>query len=140
MKYYEPKHFSPQEYVPPEIHASLGDKSILLIDDRILKTDDAIREFFNVPVTINNWHTGGPRKYSGFRPHDCKDVGALWSQHRFGRASDKLLTGIDAATARRAILDNRKYFPFITCMEDAVTWLHTDCRCHIGPDIAIITP
>lgn len=139
MKYFEPKHFIPQEYVPPEIYEQLGDKSILLIDYRILKTDDTIREYFGVPVIINNWHKGGKRKYSGFRTAEC-NVGARWSQHRYGRASDKLLTGIDIKKVRKEILINQKHFPYITVIEDGVSWLHTDCRCIVDNEIQLIKP
>jgi hypothetical protein len=140
MKYYESKFFCPQEYVPPEVFDTLGDKSILLIDDRVLKTDDTIRDFFGKPVTINNWHTGGTRKYSGFRPHDCKDVGAPWSQHRFGRASDKIIQDVTAEFARSVIMDHRQLFPFVSCIEDGVSWLHTDCRALAGPEIYLFKP
>jgi len=143
MKYWEPKHFIPQEYVPKEIYDVLGDKSLLVMDYRVLKTDDAIREFFGVPVIINTWHDSkmvkkyGLRRYSGYRPFQCK-VGAAFSQHKFGRASDKVVVGIDIKTVRRAIIDNQRHFPYITVIEDKVSWLHTDCRCIIGSEIQLI--
>ena len=139
MKYYDPKHFKPEEYVPPEIYKELGDKSILLIDYRILKTDDAIREHFGKPVLINNWHTGGNRIYSGFRPEYVL-FGAKYSQHRYGRASDKIIPGLDINEVRKEILQNQKHFPYITVMEDDVNWLHTDCRCIVDSTIQLIKP
>ncbi|MFA5751099.1 MAG: peptidase M15 [Candidatus Paceibacterota bacterium] len=140
VKYYEPKYFRVEEYVPPEIYAEKGDESILLMDDRILKTDDAIREFFGVAVIINNWHNGGDRRYSGYRPPNCT-VGAYYSQHRFGRASDKIMLFISTNTIRDEIIKNRKAFPYITVMEKNVSWLHTDCRCVADTNsIQLISP
>lgn len=147
MKYYEPKHFCVQEYVSPQVYDELGDRAILLMDDRVLKTDDAIREFFGQPVTINNWHRRGNRTGSGFRaPVDMERMRkegvkvARWSQHQFGRASDKLISGVSAEEARRAIIGNRKNFPFITVIEDKVSWLHTDCRCVAGNNLILFNP
>ena len=145
MKYYEPKWFIPQEYVPPDIYDELGDKSILLIDYRVLKTDDAIREFFNVPIFINTWYSDnliskiGFYQYSGYRPFDCR-IGARWSQHKFGRASDKKLTGVNINTVRKEIIKNQKHFRYITVIEDDVSWLHTDCRCIMDSEIVLIKP
>lgn len=139
MRYYEPKYFSIKEYVPPDIYSKLGDGAVILFDDRLLRSDDAIREYFGVPVTINNWHIDGQRMYSGYRPHDCP-VGARYSQHRFGRASDKILQGIDAETARKEILSNSKAFPFIRAMEIDISWLHTDCRPISSDEIMLFKP
>lgn len=131
VKYYEPEFFCVQEYVPPEIYKKLGDKAILLIDRRVLKTDDELRRFFGKPITINNWHRGGNRKYSGFRPAGCK-VGARYSQHKYGRASDKLVSGMTAQEVRDAVIKNIGLFPHISVIENSVEWLHTDCRCIAG--------
>lgn len=139
MKYYEPRHFEPYEYVPPEIYDELGDNSILLIDDRVLRTDDAIRAHFGVRVLINTWHWGGTHKFSGWRPANCPE-GSRWSQHKWGRASDKRLVGIDAETARHEILKNPKTFPHIRAMEDGVAWLHTDCRPALPTGIYLFKP
>jgi len=139
MIYYEPKHFSIKEYVPPDIYNELGDGAIVLLDDRLLRSDDAIREFFGKAVTINNWHLDGGRSYSGFRPPWCK-TGAKWGQHRFGRASDKIIRDISADEARKTILKNRKAFPHIRAMELGVPWLHTDCRPTKSDEIFLFNP
>lgn len=139
MIYYEPKHFSIKEYVPPDIYNELGDGAIVLLDDRLLRSDDAIREFFGKAVTINNWHLDGRRMFSGYRPPDCR-IGARYSQHRFGRASDKIISGISADEARKAILKNRKAFPLIRSMELGVSWLHTDCRPTKSDEIFLFKP
>lgn len=139
IKYYEPEFFRVQEYVPPEIYNKLGDKAILLIDRRVLETDDELRRFFGRPITINNWHTGGDRMYSGFRQASCK-IGSKYSQHKYGRASDKLVSGMDARDVRDAVIKNIKNFPYIKVIENNVSWLHTDCRCTSGDQFYLINP
>lgn len=138
MKYYSPRHFRPEEFVPPEIFQKLGNQSLLVMDYRILKTADTIRDVFG-KVTINNWFWGGQRRYSGFRHAACV-VGAVYSQHRFGRAVDCILDGVSAEEARKAILKNPGRFPYITVLEDRVDWLHVDCRAIAGDGIQLIQP
>lgn len=138
--YYEPRHFLPQELVPPSIYAALKDRSLLVMDYRILKTIDAIREFFDSPVWINTWvYKKRGRKYSGFRPR-LSHVGAKYSQHRYGRACDMLIDGVSAKQAREAILEAQNHFPYITVMEDRVDWLHVDCRAITNKGIQLIQP
>lgn len=145
MKYYTPKHFAVQEYIPPEIYNALGDKSILLMDYRVLKTDDSIREHFGKPIIMNTWHNKklvekyGVRKYSGFRQAECT-IGSVFSQHKYGRASDKIMLYLDIEEVRKEILKNQKHFPYITVIEDKVSWLHTDCRCIVDSEIQLINP
>jgi hypothetical protein len=109
------------------------------MDYRILKTVDVIREFFGKPCTINNWHLGGSRTNSGYRT-PLTATGARWSQHRFGRAVDMLIKDVDAETARKEILKEKNHFPYVTVIEDKVSWLHVDCRAVSGSDIVLIKP
>jgi hypothetical protein len=145
MKYYTSKHFCVQEYIPPEIYSEKGEKSILLMDDRILKTDDSIREFFNVPIIMNTWWNDKLikqfkyRRNSGFRNFNCTE-GSKYSQHKYGRASDKLLVGLNIKEVIKEIIKNRKLFPYIAVIEDNVSWLHTDCRCLDETNIRLINP
>jgi hypothetical protein len=120
------KHFKVQEFVPEAVYCELGDMSMILIDSRMVRTADAIREYFGVPMNINDWHFGGGNQYRGYRTSGCR-VGAKWSQHKFGRALD-IVSRIPASEMRKAILDNQEDFPFISAMEDGVDWLHVDCR------------
>ena len=140
LKYYEPKYFLPQELVPPKIYSALGDKSLLVMDYRILKTIDVIREFFGKPVHINTWlWNKRGRKFSGFRPRWC-NVGARYSQHRFGRATDCLIEDTPATVARGAIMEAQLHFPYITVLEDRVNWLHIDCRAVSDHGIQLVYP
>ena len=140
MKYYCPKYFDPREFVPPEAYEALGDSCLLVMDCRMLKTADALRGFFGVPVIINDWHMHGIRKYSGFRPVDCA-TGAHWSQHRFGRALDMIIKTIAPEEARTQIIQAKNHFPYITAMErDTTPWVHVDCRAIFGDGIVLFDP
>lgn len=128
MSHYMPKHFGLYEFVPPAQYRALGNRSIILLDYRILKTADMVREWFGVPVTINNWKWGKPRRFSGWRPpwYRC----ARYSQHFAGRAIDIQVKGLRASRIRREILDNYRHFLYITAIERGTpTWTHLDCRC-----------
>jgi hypothetical protein len=130
FKVYEPRNFDPREFVSPvtyQLMLARLKSPLLVMDVRMLVTADAIRTYFGKPVTINDWHVGGKRQYSGYREPTCQ-VGELYSQHRFGRALDLLVQGMTAAVVRAEILVNPEAFPFITAMEDGVGWVHVDCR------------
>jgi hypothetical protein len=133
MQYFCPKHFRPEEFVPPQVFADLKERSLLVMDYRILKTAEAVRTFFGASVTICNWVWGGKRTLSGFRPPETS-LGALYSQHKFGRAIDCIIRGVPAQEAREAISSHRERFPYVTVVERDVSWLHVDCRAITGTD------
>lgn len=141
MIYYQPKHFRAEELVPPEIMTELKTEALLVMDYRILKTIDTLREYFNKPIIINTWHVGyGDRFYSGYRPFNLA-IGARYSQHKFGRAVDCLIVGVkDYNYVRREILSNQNHFSYVTCIEDKVNWLHIDCRATNVQGITLINP
>ena len=129
--FYIPKYFKTQEFVDAESYYKYGDKALGEMDVRILKSADGIREYFNKPVTINNWAWGGPREWSGIRlPHS--PYYSKYSQHSYGRALDLLVQGVPAEEVRQEILHHpwNKAFKYITRMEDSVGWIHIDCKHH----------
>ncbi len=94
-----------------------------------LEALDGLREFFNVPITVNNWWNGiGQMQYRGYRPEDCP-VGAKFSEHKKGNAFDCTISGHTAENARKIILDNQDnpLLSKIMRMEDLVKWVHIDC-------------
>lgn len=139
MKYYEPKYFLIAELVSKDTYRKLGSKALLTLDYRILKTADTLREFFCKPIKVNDWFTGGRRNYSGYRNPNCT-VGSVFSQHRFGRALDMIIKDVSAKDARKAIMSNQNHFPYITAIEDGVSWLHIDCRAIVGSGIYLFKP
>ncbi len=119
---YTPRYFKWHEFMPSAEYERLW---LWLIDDRILRTMDAIREHYGKPVTINNWFWGGQYKERGLRSMTTT-TGAKYSQHKFGRAVDFHIVGIPAETIRNDI--RKGLFPLITCIEKDVNWVHIDVR------------
>ncbi len=123
---YIPKYFKPEELVPPDIFEKRGDKSIELIDERVLFTLDRLRETFGT-CTVNNWSYGGPYSQSGLRTSDSEDYSPT-SQHTFGRAMDCKFKNVPAAQVREQVIENKILYPYITFIEDDVSWFHFDVR------------
>lgn len=138
---YVSKHFLAQEYLPRQLYEQLERDGMLwkcwyLIDERVLRTDDAMRERFGV-LTINNWHAGGTRNESGLRLPGMATFKQT-SQHAFGRASDKVSPSLSGEDMRRYVLDHPDEFPLLTTMERGVSWMHSDVR--NAPRIALVDP
>jgi len=116
------------EYIPRELYNRyIGREHILisLLDERLIKADQALRDKFG-PVTINNWFTGGNRNWSGLRMPESPDY-SLTSQHSFGRASDKIFSLEPANVIQDYILSNWRELG-ITGLELNTSWVHTDVR------------
>ena len=90
--YYKPKHFSVQELVPPAIYNKRGEKSLELIDVRIVMILDHLREKLGKPITVNNWQWGGGYSQSGLRSVEhyggSESYFDSFSQHKYGRGAD----------------------------------------------------
>ncbi len=125
-KIYIPDHFIIQEFVPPVVFEQRGNKAWELIDSRLAITADQLRKKFG-PMTVNNWHLGGNRLWSGLRTEDSP-YGSRYSQHRFGRAMDSLFSSSNVDDVRAYILDNPDEFPLIGSIEINTSWLHFDVR------------
>ena len=138
---YTPRHFRLEEFLPPKIHADLAAanalwKGWLLLDERILRTADALREKFGA-LTVNNWHTGGDRDECGLRVPGMVNF-KPYSQHSFGRAIDCISRSLTGEDMRKYVMANRDQFPHATAMEQGVNWLHIDCR--NAPRITLVNP
>lgn len=141
---YLPKHFCIQEFVPPDVYAKWGEKSIMFIDERVLTTADKLREFLG-PMIVNTWHSDklkkayGLRTESGFRSFTT-GTGAAMSQHKFGRAADALFA-LHTAEEVRAFVRAHKYeFPHIGCIELDVDWFHFDVRNTVSQRLEEVRP
>ena len=135
-------HFFLQEFVPKEIFDRWGNKSLWFIDSQIVDIAESIRNKVGKPVIINNWKDGGTYNYSGYRPPEC-NVGVKMSQHRWGRAVDIKVPGIDLLQLYSFIKRNPDKFPEITTLENinhTKTWLHADCRFTGESSILIVNP
>lgn len=131
MVYYKPKKFIAKEFVDPQTYSIRGEKSLELIDARMLWTMDELRNYFKKSITINNWCYGGERTWSGLRTTDSPYY-SKYSQHTFGRAIDFIVSDMESAEVRAAIKKNfnKSQFKYITAIEDfdGMDWVHIDCR------------
>jgi len=126
---YTPEHFSIKELVDKKTYTDRGEKAIELLDPYMLWTLDRLRERYG-SITINNWAWGGKFEFSGFRPKNCS-IGALYSQHRLGKAFDLKFKDHTPEQIRTLIKVNAHEddFKFISCVElDTPTWVHIDSR------------
>ncbi len=126
------KYFRIEELVPPETFKALGQQAWQLIDQDFANLLDALREHFNKPMIINNWHKGGSYKYRGFRPAGCK-VGKPTSQHYTKplNAVDFDVVGMTDLEVKKSIIENESKFlklglTRMESQEDASTWTHID--------------
>lgn len=134
------KYFDCREFVDQRTWGIRGVKSAELIDPKIVRICDLIREKTGVPVTVNNWHFAKPGetvyKASGYRAI-WEKVGGQLSQHRCGRAADVKVKGLMPLQVFQIIEENKAEFQAagLTTMEDlkyTTTWLHVDCRPRLG--------
>ena len=125
-------HFDVRELVDANTFKALSVNAAWLIDPKIVRVLDLLREKLGAPIIVNNWHTGGPFKSSGFRSMSDK-TGAMFSQHRRGCAADVKSAGRKPAELLFFINANFELFKAagLTTIEDVnftPTWLHLDCR------------
>lgn len=132
------------EYIPRELymlHQHKPHRLVGLLDSRLINSDQLLRTKFG-QVTINNWwglndidfakEIAKPagqrwiRNESGLRLHGT-NTGAKLSQHFFGRASDKIFKNATSDEVRNYIKENYQILG-ITCIEDNVSWVHSDVR------------
>jgi hypothetical protein len=128
MKFYKPVHFGVEEFLPPDLYNQYGERGLYqLMDPRILYTMDALRDHFGVPITVNNYHSGGQFQQRGFR--NALGTGAELSQHRYGRACDFDIKGMYAEEFRKkaAARELAEPLKYITRIEAGVHWCHVDC-------------
>lgn len=127
MTTYIPKHFRPEELVPPTMFKAEGADSVRRFDPHILQAADLLREKYG-PCIINNWYDGGEYSQSGYRTD--LTVGAKKSPHREGKALDLKFIHVAASKIRCDIRDGLvpEIRGLVTRIENGVSWLHIDCR------------
>lgn len=135
------KDFELQEYVPGSLYNKMGDSCIWFLDQRLISLVQFIRDDIGKPIYINNWQIGGVMNDCGFRLPDSR-TGTALSQHKFGRAADLHIDGVNYDDLRKYIQEEwRKYknAGLTTIEADTSTWLHVDIR-HTGLDQLYIVP
>jgi hypothetical protein len=129
---YRPKYFALNELVPPDVIQARGEQAWQLMDERILRGADWLREKFG-PCVINGKFGGKGFSESGLRS-PFTTTGAKWSQHKFGRAVDLKFLKVNVKEVYDYILANQPEARAngITCVENIIDtkgqWLHIDCR------------
>ena len=124
------KNFELGEFIDPVTWMIRGQKSVELIDSRLITLAQFFHDYFKVPITINNWQSGGQYKESGLRTWLSK-TGAAYSQHKYGRAADLKLEGLEPEYVRNEIRKNWPVFKsagLTTIEKDTPTWVHIDVR------------
>jgi len=133
------------EYIPRALYEATHKRPHRLmncIDPRMIKIDQVMRNRYG-PATINNWYTGGEREWSGVRTAGSPYY-SFFSEHSWGRASDKLFSDMSAEEVRADIKEHYEdiYKPLgLTCIEDGVGWVHSDARALIIPgNLLLVNP
>lgn len=131
---YKCQYFKIEELVDEATYLRYGEKAWQFLDDRLLKLADFLRSKFGSCI-VNDWVWGGNYSESGLRSPDTS-TGAMYSQHKFGRALDMKFKEHKAQTIRewleinwtedlsKAVLGE---VVKIT-VETDITWLHIDIR------------
>ena len=132
------KHFEIYEIVCPHIYEEYGEQAWQFVPQWMAETLDKLREFFNAPITINNYHWGGNLSQRGIRCIKCRLVqdrlktGAIYaSPHYTFQALDFNVKGMTAKEVYQTILDNQKEFKHIKRMENieyTPSWTHIDTK------------
>lgn len=126
------RNFSYKELVPPDIWREFGSSSRWFVDQEAVKALQWVRDKVKAPVFVNNWPLGGDNTLRGYRP-PTTEVGAFYSQHKFGRAFDISSGAIDAEELYEMIRENEQeaLSMGITTLEDisyTESWVHFDVR------------
>ena len=144
MRYQITENFNLDEFIHPDYMRKFGKNALWFIDHRIVTIAQELRHDLGVPITINNYETGGQYKSSGLRVQSAK-IGAKYSQHKYGRAIDCKFKGISIQEAFDFLMHNQgKYFNLglttIENIEHTPTWLHLDCRLTGLEEFKIVNP
>jgi hypothetical protein len=101
----------------------------MLFNPAALRALDNLREFFGVPITVNNWHVGGQFQWRGYRNDRCPQY-SRGSEHSKGNAFDCDIEGYTAEQARKKIIANKDNPLLVEIMrlEAGVSWLHFDLK------------
>jgi hypothetical protein len=128
MIYYVPKHFQIQELIDPITFGMYGGQAWMFFRPELLYSLDAIRDYFDKAVLINNWHESGPFKWRGLRTPASPNWGD-YEPHGKGVAVDFDVEGLKAEEVRQEILAHKDgtNFQYIMRMEKGTSWVHCDC-------------
>ena len=116
-----------------------------------LLTLSAERQYFNVSMTINDWHRDGQYKNSGTR-YTGEPLGSNFSPHYGFQTDDIKYDGLSTDEVLTAILAHPEKFPLITRIENIEftrtkqgklghDWFHRECGLRLsGQKIKVFRP
>lgn len=124
------KNFYADEFLHPE------ETDISKIDKRLIDIAQYIRDTTGLPVTINNYATGGQYKESGLRSATTT-TGAKKSAHKEGKAIDVKISGLSGKMMYLWAKEHQEelYALGVRQIEHyslTPTWLHLSTRGHEG--------
>lgn len=128
------EYFDIRELVCPHTYNAFGDKSWQFFDREFLEMLLALRrDVIEVPVVVNNYHTGGQFSQRGFRCNICQLTKSktlknqiYLTPHANGAAIDFDARGMTAEETRIKVKQNAHKLPCNVRMESKVTWAHID--------------
>jgi hypothetical protein len=124
--------FIVQEFVPKEVYDVFGLKSAWFIDIRIVYICQFLRDYICKQLTVNDWYFGGNYNNSGFRKSDTT-IGAVMSQHKYGRAVDIKIEGLTPQEIEFTVVNQwielrRLGLSTMEKIDKTPTWVHLDVR------------
>lgn len=138
------KNFYLDEFIPIHVYHNYLSRALWFIRPEVVSLAQFYRDWFDAPVTVNNWYSGGPLQQRGYREPNST-TGARLSQHKFGCAFDCSIGTISPDEVRSEILNNEATFmkAGLTTLEHgdyAPTWVHSDIRWTGLDRILIVKP
>lgn len=124
------KNFDLKEFINKKTWALWGDRSLWFIDQRVVNICQWIRNKTGRCVTVNDWDIGGKHNESGMREFSSI-TGSGMSQHKFGRAADIKVEGMESEEVRQLIRENYQELNNLgltTIEKDTPAWVHFDVR------------
>lgn len=126
--------FDLREMVCPDMYGRFHDFAWNVFDSSLLYTLLVLRrDILQVPMTINNWHTGGSFSQRGYRCNLCELVAsktrkkALYAtSHGTGKGLDFDAKGMTAEHARELIERHADLLPYPIRLERGTNWVHFD--------------
>ena len=141
--------FSLDEFINRTTYERFGAKSQRYIRQELIQIAQTLREFTELPITINNWATGGSYNESCLRDFTTS-TGAKYSAHKFGAAMDLKIGDLSSGQMTQIIIDNYEDIfkqLGVTRIEDAEytrgknrDWLHVDTLWTGDNNLQIIKP
>lgn len=120
------------EFVPPETYECYKENSVWFINPNIVRFVQWVKDYVGgKTVTINDWYWGGQRRYSGYRPPNCR-AGAKESSHKRALGVDFIVAGYTGDELRQVIRDNfdflHREFGLTGIELGTEPWCHADFR------------